>query len=189
MNYCISTDNDSRKKWKYQLSWISDEATLSMAAKYRFDSSSHNWKRRHRRSARWIHDNVRKKIARGYQKSHEWCVRRRNVRNSRRALQYLQRLRNNARGISSKILIVITKAFGTRIETTLWISGAWEASKFATMIFYNTRKNFPTSFSFLLISDGNKQRVKSLGRKLDFLTTFIALRGANSFLRGAHSNA
>lgn len=119
MNYRISTDNDSRKKkCKYQLSWISDEATLSMAAEYRFDSSSHNRKRRHRRSTRWIHDNVRKKIARDYQKSHEWCVRR-NIRNSRRALQYLQRLRNNARGISSKILIVITKAL-LKASRSLW---------------------------------------------------------------------
>jgi len=88
---------------------ISDETPLSMAAENCLDASRHNRKRHHRRRARWIHDNVRKKIARGYQESHERCIRRRNVRNSCRALQYLQRLRNDARGVSSKLFIVITK--------------------------------------------------------------------------------
>lgn len=166
MNYRGSIDNDSRKKWKYRcyvictarrkplyignvlnhlewsLSWISDEATLSMAAEHRFDSSSHNRKHRHRRSACWIHDNVRKKIARGYQESHEWCVRRRNVRNSRRTLQYLQRLRNNARGISSKMLIVIAKAL-IRKSGPLWRFPARGARRnLLRQFFYNTHKIF-----------------------------------------------
>lgn len=84
---------------------ISDQTPLWMAAENRPDASRHNRKRRHRRCARGIHDNVRKKIARCYQESYERCIRRRNVRNSRRALQYLQRLRNDARGISSKLPI------------------------------------------------------------------------------------
>lgn len=84
---------------------ISDETSLSMAAENRLDTSRRNRKRRHCRCARWIHDNVRKKVAKDYQERHEPSVQR-NIRNSRRALQYLQWLRNDAWGVSSKLFIV-----------------------------------------------------------------------------------
>lgn len=75
-----------------------------MAAENRGYAGGADRERCHRRCAGGVHNNVRKKIARGYQNGHERCVRRRNLRYSRRPLQYLQRLRHYAGGISSNIV-------------------------------------------------------------------------------------
>lgn len=128
-----------------------------MAAENRLNSSRRNWKRRYCRRARWIYDNVRKKIARGYQESHERCIQRRNVRNSRRALQYLQRLHNDARGVSSKLLISITKhKYSYYIEDHFEVFHMERIELIATICYIFNRNSklnfscicrFPVSFS------------------------------------------
>lgn len=83
---------------------MTDDPSIRVAAENRGDAGGADRERCHRRCAGRIHNNVRKKIARGYQNGHERCVRRRNLRYSRRPVQYLQRLRHHAGGVPSNIV-------------------------------------------------------------------------------------
>ena len=82
--------------------WVSDAPAVRVAAEDCVDAGGRDRKRCDRWCTWGVHNNVRKKIARGYQNGHERRVRRRNVRYSRRSLQHLHLLHRHAGGISGR---------------------------------------------------------------------------------------